>query len=925
MADTRIFLGWDQAVLPAAAAWLTDRYGFDLGGVIVAVPAGRAGRRLEEWLADAAAAQQQIFVPPSTVTVGQLPEQLYAPDDDTPDALTATLTRAAALRDADRAVLEKVVPHPPEAGDAVGWFRLAEQLGRLSEELAGARLTPASVTRVAAEKGVDMGLSETRWDALAELDTAYRKQLGSPDRQAARQRAIENEECRCDRPVVLVGLVDLSAQLAGMLAQLDEVTALVPAPASHAAGFDALGGLVVDYWQDQTIDIADLRFADQPRDQAIELVRVLSELPDGTAAEDVTIGLGDEDAAGALGRAIELAGSPARPAAGRPVWQSAPVVLLDTLGRYAARRQFADLAALVRHPDLRGVLGHDPWIARLDDYAATYLQADTHGPWRGDDDTRAQLNALTDRLHTLWPDDHDTPQPLPKWSPAVASLLTKVYGQRELDRFADHATVEALTQLAATLGEQAQLDPASPVMPRLTFAQAVSLTIGRLAGQRLPEPGGTPAVELLGFLELPWDDAARVVLTDVNEGNIPDSRNADAFLPDGLRRALGLADNARRYARDVLLLSIVLRTRPNGAAAVLTCRRSAEGDPKVPSRLLLACDEATRIERVKSFYAEETVAAGETSGGSGGAMLLAPGGRSRFLIPRPLMDAPTLDRLSVTAFRDYVACKYRFYLKHVAKLGGLGDRAAEMDPLAFGSLAHGVLEDFGKSPVADAADAAVIDEYLSERLDARAGGRFGRSPRPAVRVQVEQLRARLSRFADTQAAEARDGWRIRADLIEKRREAVITLDGQPFAIVGTIDRIDQHPDHGFRVLDYKTSDTAAAPDKTHRRQGAWVDLQLPLYRTLLEPMDIAVAPDAMGYINLSKSAESKAAGVVLAPWTEADLAEAVAVRDAVIRGVRGGIFWPPSEDPPTYDDAFTRLAADRALDRQTLINTGGPA
>ncbi len=922
MADKRLFLGWDQAVLPAAAAWLVGRHGFDLGGVIVAVPAGRAGRRLEELLADAAATQRQVLVPPTIVTAGQLPEHLFTLDDDPPDPLTATLTRAATLREADRTVLERVVPHPPEAGDAVGWFRLAEQLGRLSEELASARLTPAHVASTAAKRGIDLGLSEARWDALAQLDEAYRQRLNRPDRQAARQQAIVNKKIECDHAVVLVGLVDLSAQLAGMLLLLNDVTPLVPAPASHAAGFDALGGLLVEYWQDQPIDLADLRLADQPRDQAIELVRVLSELPPDTAAEDVTVGLGDEDAAGALGRAIELAGTPARPAAGRLVSHSAPAVLLDSLGRYAARWQFADLAALVRHPDLRHVVGDEPWIALLDDYAAQYLQADTLGPWRGDDEKRDQLNQLTDRLHALLPEQHDTPQPLPTWSPAIAQLLAVVYGHRELNRFTDHATVVALTQLAKTLGEQAQLDPDASATPRLTFAQTVSLTLGRLAGQRLPEPGGTPAVELLGFLELPWDDAAHVVLTDVNEGHIPDSRNADAFLPDGLRRALGLADNARRYARDVLLMNIVLNTRPRGGAVVLACRRSAEGDPKVPSRLLLACDEATRIERVKAFYAEGQEKVSETSGGT---MLLAPGGRSRFLIPRPLMDAPTLDRLPVTAFRDYLACKYRFYLKHVARLGSLDDRAAEMDPLAFGSLAHGVLEDFGKSPLADATDAAVIDAFLSERLDAHAGGRFGRSPRPAVRVQVEQLRPRLSRFADTQAAEARNGWRIRTDLIEKRREAVITLDGQPFTVVGTIDRIDHHPDHGFRVLDYKTSDTATPPDKTHRKQGEWVDLQLPLYRTLLEPMGITVGPSAMGYINLSKSAESKASAVVLAEWTEADLAEADAVRDAVIRGVRGNVFWPPSEDPPTYDDAFTRLAADRALDRETMIHRGGPA
>lgn len=896
--------------MPAAAAWLVGRYGFDLGGVIVAVPAGRAGRRLEELLADAAAAEAQVLVPPTIATVGQLPEYLYTVDAETVDDLTAALTRSAALRAAERGVLEQVVPHPPEDGDAIGWFRLAEQLGKLSEELAGARLTPGKVVQIAAEQGVDLGLSETRWEALAALDTAYRQTLGQPDRQAARQLAIESEQCRCDRPVVLVGLVDLSAQLAGMLGQLDDVTPLVPAPASHAEGFDALGGLVVDYWQDQAVQIADLRLADQPRDQAIQLVRVLGKLPGDTAAEDVTVGLGDEDAAAPLGRAIELAGTPARPASGSAVLQSAPVVLLETLGRYAAQRRFADLAALVRHPDLRGVLGDEPWATTLDRYASTYLQADTHGQWRGDADTRETLGQLTERLHAVLPEDPDAPQPLPTWSPAIARMLAAVYGTRDLDAFGDHHAVEALTQLGQTLGEQAQLAPEATTTPRLTFSQAVSLTISRLAGQRIPEPGGTPAVELLGFLELAWDDAAHVVLTDINEGNVPDSRNADAFLPDGLRRVLGLSDNARRYARDVLLLNIVLQTRPSGAAVVLACRHSAQGDPKVPSRLLLACDAEMRTQRVKDFYPHD-----ESGDAAPAPLLLAPGGESRFLIPRPLLDEPPITSLRVTAFRDYLACPYRFYLKHILRLGSIDDRAVEMDALAYGNLTHDILEAFGRSDLIDASDAGTIDEFLGDTLSARVRQKFGRSERPAVRVQVAQLRDRLSRFADGQAQLVRDGWRIRQDLIETKLQADVTLDGQPFTVTGKIDRVDEHPQHGFRLLDYKTSDAGDAPKKTHLTGGVWRDLQLPLYLTLVGPLGIESAE--LGYFNLPK-AEARA-GVSTADWDESDLAEAMAQRDAVIRGVRGGVFWPPSLDVPRYVDDVSRITADGAMGRPELI------
>ncbi|MBB6430812.1 PD-(D/E)XK nuclease family protein [Algisphaera agarilytica] len=914
MADKRVFLGWEQAVLPAAAAWLVGRYGLDLGGVVVAVPVARAGRRLEELLVDEAERRAEMLTPPRVVTAGQLPELLIESEDDPVDDLTSVLTRAVALREADRAVFTQVFPYPPDDTDTVAWVRLADQMQQLSDELAAARLTPGHVVELAAQRGVDLGLSEGRWQAIAQLDTAYRQSLGRPDRQAARQLAIEQRQCRSDRPIVLVGLVDLSAQLTGMLEQLDDVTPLVPAPDSHAQGFDVLGGLVVDYWQEQTVDVADFRLADQPSDQAIELVRVLGGWADEAAAQDVTVGLGDEEAAGSLGRAIELAGTPARPAAGRPVTQSAPVVLLQTLARFVTQQRISDLAELVRHPDVTGVIGDEHWATLLDEYTSTYLQADTRHDWRGDDATRETLGTLTERLYAVLPEAHDTPQPLPAWSSSIARTLAGIYGTRDLDTLDDHSIIEALTQLAQALDQQAQLDLDAPSTPRVTFAQAVSLTLSRLARQRIPEPGGTSAVELLGFLEMPWDDASRVVLTDVNEGRIPDSRHADAFLPDSLRRSLDLPDNARRYARAALYLNIVLQTRPAGHAVLLACRHSADGDPLVPSRLLLACDPATRTQRVKDFYPKD-----ESASTSPAPLLIAPGGENRFLIPRPLLDEPPITSLRVTAFRDYLACPYRFYLKHVLRLGALDDRAVELDALAYGNLTHDVLEAFGRSDLIDATDGGPIEEFLNDTLTTRVRQKFGRDARPAVRVQIAQLRERLSQFADQQARLSQDGWRIRQDLIETSLEATVTLDGQAFTVTGKIDRVDEHPDHGFRLLDYKTSDAGDSPQKTHLSKGQWRDLQLPLYLTLVGPIGIDGAQ--LGYFNLPKAAAN--AGVTLADWGQDALAEAMAQRDLVIRGVRGGVFWPPSLDVPSYADAVSGITADGAMGRPELIAQSG--
>ena len=159
------------------------------------------------------------------------------------------------------------------------------------------------------------------------------------------------------------------------------------------------------------------------------------------------------------------------------------------------------------------------------------------------------------------------------------------------------------------------------------------------------------------------------------------------------------------------------------------------------------------------------------------------------------------------------------------KLDAIDDRAVELDPLAFGNLAHTVLQRFAASDDVDATSAEAIQKTLDRLLDEAVANRVGPGSRVAVRVQVEQLRERLQRFAEHQADEARKGWRICRDRVEKGYETTVEVDGEPFTLTGRIDRIDHHPDHGYRLLDYKTSEGGDDPHRTHRRGERWVDLQ----------------------------------------------------------------------------------------------------
>ena len=911
MADTRYFLGWDRPILPAAAEWLWERYAGSSRPCLVVVPTARAGRRLLEILAERAEASSAgPWLPPTIETVGRVPETLCALEEDAAGDWDAMLARVASLRQAGPATLEPLVPRPPAASDTLGWWRLAERLAQLSDDLAASQLTPAEVLQRASELEIDLGLSEPRWRALAELEQRYRAMLGRADRQQARAAAISGESCKSELPVVLIGVVDLSKQLHAILSQVENVTALVPAPAEHAAGFDAIGGLVAGYWLSQPLSTPGPTFVPQPADQAVAVVEALAGW--SASPDEISIAVGDEPSAPAMQRTLELAGAPSRVAAGTPLRRSGPALALELLSRFAATSSFDDLAAIARHPDLEPLLGEEDWPSRLDDFASTFLQADLESDQAGPAEGRESLAPLRQSLAALLPDGCDRELTLPEWAPPIAELLEAIYGRSELLLPRDHDRIEAITALGKALRDLAGLDASSPQMIRLPFDQAVGLLLDQASQINLPPASIGPAVELLGFLELPWDDAPHAAITDLNEGQLPATRQGDAFLPDTLRQSLGMPDAATRFARDRLLLQITLRSRPE--TRLFACRSSPAGDPRVPSRLLLAGDRDQRADRLRDYYPKESQLPAAPR-----VRLLEPGGQSRFLIPPPLMSQRVIDSLPVTAFRDYLACPYRFYLKHVERLGELDDRAVELDALAYGSLAHDVLEAFGRSDTAHAADPGKIETFLRDTLDTLAAHRFGARARPAVRVQIEQIRERLNVFAKQQARLTQAGWQIRRDLLETSLEAKLTIDGRPFTLRGKIDRVDEHPQLGFRLLDYKTSDAGHKPEKTHVRRGEWIDLQLPLYRQLIEPLGVTDA--ALGYINLPKDPAD--AGLKLAQWSADELGLAMRVRDLVVMQVRQQKFWPPREDPPAYADAFRRIAADQAMDRPGLIQRSG--
>ena len=394
-----------------------------------------------------------------------------------------------------------------------------------------------------------------------------------------------------------------------------------------------------------------------------------------------------------------------------------------------------------------------------------------------------------------------------------------------------------------------------------------------------------PTIELLGWLELPLDNAPNLIVTGFEDGKIPQSMFGDAFLPDGLRRKLGLSDADDRVARDLYAATVLHHSR---RTSFVTGRRSVLGDPLVPSRLIFHCGEQETTARVEKFLEVSQAVKPRAGGGDSG---------QSFLMPRA-PHAKTVERMRVTDFRTYLSSPYFYYLSRVLDLDSLDDRAREMSPRVFGIFAHNVLDAFGQGSLKDSLDPHAIDEFLQTELERRAMKEFGKEPMPAVALQLEQLSYRLAVFAERQAAWAQEGWRIEhAEWKPEGGVVPFDVDGTPVNVSGRIDRIDRNVNTGrYAILDYKTAEKSTSPESAHRRRdGAWKDLQLPLYCLLTASLQMEELP-LLGYVNLGRDA-SNIEFRLADKWTEDDVTEGYAAACEVVRAIREERFGEPGRIP----------------------------
>lgn len=931
MTTYRHFLDWDRPVVSKVTEYLLAAAPpgpVNLENQLVVVPTRQAGRQLRSSLVRACNARGDGLFPPRIITPAffiNLPQNNVAvPAAAEELAIWIDLLLAVDCRD-----FPGLFPVLPPDQDSNWALHTAETLIRLRSSLLEGGLGIGDIPRRLGDL-----LPETeRWQDLARLETLYCRRLEELGLADSCHLKLASAEAPALPPevqaVILAAVPDpvpLVVKILGRVGQNIKLTVLVHAPPDLAAGFDQWGRPRIDFWLAREINIPspeqNVLLAESPSSQSLLVQELVADETARFGPGDIVIGVPDSEVTPYLVADLTANGMPAFDPTGIPGRRHPLYHLLALLNDLVHGGSYETMANLLRHADLAGYLedAHKidgkALLIELDTFQNGYLPLDL-------DDVLAQLLPEQSGRYTLLKQAATCLDGFRKLLTdsgplkAIRHILQQVYNDRQLDpgRLVDREFTEAAEKLAAIL-----IELGSPRLQNLGLEPATifSLLLHRFADQDIYPDREDAVIDLDGWLELPWTEAPFLIVTGMNEGKVPDSQLGNPFIPDTMKRRLGLRHDQAILARDIYMMSGLIEARRQRGRTCFICGKNSVGrEPLKPARLFFFCSDRELLARARDLFGP-----GHDFGSSPPKTV-----SFRLDVAPPPETSLALQKISVSGLRDYLDCPFRYYLKHLLKMAELHDCKEELDAMDFGSLTHDVLEAMGRdAEIAAALDERVIADFLLATTDKLLREKFRFRPALPVLMQVEAIKQRLRAAAGVQAELNRQGWRI----IRTEESWQLTLAG--VTVSGRIDRIDRHLETGaIRIIDYKTADKPRTPQQAHlgsprpeaptfslctaaAKTRQWLDLQLPLYHLMLQ----AEYPGScsLGFFNLCRAAGDT--GLLL--WDDFSdelLESALACAGAILDGIKARRFWPPNQ---VRHDEFSRLFPGKPAD---MVMPGG--
>ncbi len=957
---------------------------WDMSNVVLVVPSARVRIETLEQILIRAEKENVHWEIPKIVTIGSAPEFFYRQTRPFADDVTQNLVWFQAIKSSDENKRIKFLPSMPGDDDLEGQFLLGQMFSRLHQSLSAEELSFADV----AQKLVDLKNNPSkdlgklnldneidRWNYLSGVEEKYLSILDSHnlwDRQAARRFALKSPlpgDFVTNRDIVLAGIVDLNRVQKAILNRVkSHVTALIYAPESESDGFDKFGAIDVKYWSDELrcpLEDDQVIQVEKPEEQVLCAFKRISQLSDKFTPDDFTIGAPDDNLIPYIQSTAAKLGLQIDNTVGVPITSSPPYALLQAILEFMETNSFASFANLARHPSVYNVLSSVATGSRRDLLTAldNYQQAFYPLEIPSSDDIKRNLQ-IADRgvqedvvivgkaLDEMrqWMKKEINSQNLRQ---IIENIFKKFPGEDNSFDFVIKTILKSCDKLNAIseffTGNLTPQNALKMILLRLQSFNLPNREDSDAADDNVePEPKSSiPMIHVAGWLELVWDRAPVLTILSFNDGIVPQSATSDLFLPNELRKELNILDNNRRFARDAYALTAIHRrlsssgassaapaNEPSKHLVVICGKTDIDGKSLLPSRLLFN-KEKFALQAYRFFnddkdnplpkYSLKNDFAGNNPGKYSKEVW---DWAERNLSGNVLKGV--VKSISATKFKEYIQCPFRFFLKYVAGVQPTDYSVHELQAFSFGSVVHQVLQRWSQNKLDNKKcdwnpDVKQLIIELNDLVDEVFNEQYPDSVMPGILVQKEIIKQRLVGFAKFQSS-----WKGKTVAVEYENFVmpVQLSDNEEMILKGKIDRIDQLSDGTIILLDYKTS--VNSPEKDHRdKDGAWINLQLPVYRYLFLNNEKAFLSDMkqrgveikdiqdvqVGYINIS---QDKDVDYTDSKWSSDDFEMAKDKMFEVMEDIHNGVFWPLEEDVKydDYQDYIEWLKTGKELKRE---------
>lgn len=322
------------------------------------------------------------------------------------------------------------------------------------------------------------------------------------------------------------------------------------------------------------------------------------------------------------------------------------------------------------------------------------------------------------------------------------------------------------------------------------------------ARQDLPGEGTSEAgIQVQGFLELRGLDYDVIFCLGLNLGQFPPPPRPLPFLTPQERQAVLGGTHSSQHQFAEIAFRYLQAAAPQ---LILTRPLVYQDEDQIASQLVAAIVQEDRI----SFTALSHLHPGWLRSPAVRAALVHP-----VADPKPVVDEcvplQLPDQLSLTAVERALACPCQFFFTDLLGLEPLPEVAVGLTPLLRGEVLHRVAYQFTKRFGGFLAQRGHWHDDLARQLLQEVVAEVADQDAVDLHWQAELSRwleenlGLLPRWLALEKARYQEGWRW---LRQEQSFGGLHLPGWPTALQGRLDRIDQHPEQGLMIWDYKTGE-----------------------------------------------------------------------------------------------------------------------